>query len=292
MPNASGSPDRRALRRAHLEAELHASRRASTRRRLAVGLAVALAAVLVPTAGVAAYLLSRADPPGGGTWTWASGVPGRPAGAETANRIAHFSAMGRNPVDERTVREVVRLRTDRGVHRLLAARARDGRVCFASVAERVWGAFTSCFPLREPFPRGHPLFLPTLTTLERQSDPVIAHFRSEGGPEPRTVGWATILGVARSDVTRLVGTLADGSEVELPLNQWRAFAYSSAPPRFPTQLVAYGERRRLLGSDEYVIQHVPLGRTALPRPAPLCGGVAGPCDPELERLSRRARSRE
>jgi hypothetical protein len=50
----------------------------------------------------------------------------------------------------------------------------------------------------------------------------------------------SLLGVARSDVDRVEATLADGSQEDLPLNEWRAFSYtSSTPERSAAVVTAY-----------------------------------------------------
>jgi hypothetical protein len=53
-------------------------------------------------------------------------------------------------------------------------------------------------------------------------------------------GVQAVVGVARADVDRITASLADGSNVELPLNQWRGFSYtSSAPAQAAVAIRAY-----------------------------------------------------
>lgn len=101
------------------------------------------------------------------------------------------------------------------------------------------------------------------------ADRAIVSFETAGGPRPDRVGWASVIGVVRSDVGRLVAELADGSRRELPINRWRAFGYRAAPDAAALALLAYDRDGALLE------------RVGLSRPAPLCGGELGPCDPEL-----------
>ena len=121
---------------------------------------------------------------------------------------------------------------------------------------------------------------------------VLIHLVSSGGRSTRTVNWATVLGVGRSDVTRVAVRLANGRERELQLNEWRGFGYvATRREDFPAELIAYGEQRRLFGSEEVVLEATMLERTTLGPFTPLCGGEAGPCDPELERLAKQAERR-
>jgi len=51
----------------------------------------------------------------------------------------------------------------------------------------------------------------------------------------------SFVGVVRSDVARVTLVTAKGLERELPLNQWRAFGFTTTSPRFfPAALRAYG----------------------------------------------------
>jgi hypothetical protein len=53
-------------------------------------------------------------------------------------------------------------------------------------------------------------------------------------------GAQAVVGVARADVDRITASLADGSSVELALNQWRGFSYTaSAPAQAAVEISAY-----------------------------------------------------
>jgi hypothetical protein len=100
-------------------------------------------------------------------------------------------------------------------------------------------------------------------------DRAIVRFEASGGPRPDRVGWASVVGLVRSDVSRLVAELADGSRSELHVNRWRRYGYRAGPEIAALALLAYDRDGALLE------------RAELSRPAPLCGGAYGPCDAEL-----------
>jgi hypothetical protein len=97
----------------------------------------------------------------------------------------------------------------------------------------------------------------------------IVRFEAGGGPRPDRVGWASVVGLVRSDVSRLVAELEDGSRRELPLSRWRGFGYRAGPKTAALALLAYDRDGALLE------------RTELHRTTPLCGGAYGPCDAGL-----------
>jgi hypothetical protein len=96
-----------------------------------------------------------------------------------------------------------------------------------------------------------------LGTVERLPEAASA-LRAFTTPDGRVVG------VARGDVSRVVAVLRDGRAVELPLNEWRAFAYDDGSPI--VSLSAYGADGRTLGS------------ISLP-PTAGCGSIALGCTP-------------
>ncbi|MFN2471368.1 MAG: hypothetical protein ABR583_10385 [Gaiellaceae bacterium] len=199
------------------------------------------------------------------TWTW-EGVPGR---ATPENGLVRLVAE-KSRIDPGSVRELVRADDPAG-SRLLAA-SRAGSVCLAAGGRGVLGEFRCLDELLAP-------------RLVAGREPALLHYESGGGDRPTRATWSTIVGVARSDVRRVVVRLADGSERELPLNAWRGFAYAGAgKERFPVALLAYTERRHLFGTDEVRLEEVLLERHNVPVRGPLCGGAAGPCNPELRRL--------
>jgi hypothetical protein len=72
-----------------------------------------------------------------------------------------------------------------------------------------------------------------------------------GGATASSTDWTALAGVVRSDVTRVVVVLADGSTRDLPLNAQRAFTYyadSKTSPEFA--LIAYGADGSKLETDD------------------------------------------
>ena len=72
-----------------------------------------------------------------------------------------------------------------------------------------------------------------------------------GGATAASTDWTALAGVVRSDVTRVVLVLADGSTRDLPLNAQRAFTYyadSKASPELA--LMAYGASGEKLETDD------------------------------------------
>jgi hypothetical protein len=96
----------------------------------------------------------------------------------------------------------------------------------------------------------------------------VRNYLSAEGEAPDAVDYVTIAGLARSDVDRITLTLADGSERELGLNEWRAYAYAaSAPGSMPTKLTAYRADGTIVQEDALAVE--PLCSTCLP------GGAIG-----------------
>lgn len=228
-------------------------------------LALAFGMVAMCAAVPSALALLRGDAPP--TWTWEEGVPGRPIKADDLVRgIAGLSAGSTSPVDIDTLREVVS--AGRGLRRytLVAARGLDGRVCLGARGQAVVQSFyclTASGPAAYPF-APNPALLPQVRY---------------GGARARSVDYATLVGVARADVTRVVVRLANGSARELPLNRWRGFGYAAeSREELPVTVIAYTVKRQLLGSDEIVLESVELERADV-SVSPLCGGAAGPCPP-------------
>jgi len=85
----------------------------------------------------------------------------------------------------------------------------------------------------------------------------ILRFVASGGVAPDVADWVGIVGVARSDVSRvtLVPAIAVGSEaeIELPLNAWRGFSYTAdAPQPFPKLLRSYGLDGKMIEEESTV----------------------------------------
>ena len=193
----------------------------------------------VPTPG------SRAE---AGTWTWGEdAVPGERVDADHATRSVASTTPA---VDVTTLREVISVPGVAGRHVLLAASDAAGTPCFSFQGD---GAFAKEFQC---------------LNAEMKRQPVL-HFAASGGSEPNVVRWSYLLGITRSDVQRVVLTLQDETQLDLPLNEWRAFSYAAASPAMLPKMVT------ALGQDGGVL--VKLNVTAYP----LCGGDGGPCPPDL-----------
>jgi hypothetical protein len=212
----------------------------SPRRPLRVVLAAAVAlgvAALLPAVfgGDVRGLFTReasAQPPVG-VWRWAGQLaPGRPVQADARVRLA-VQRLGVVPA---RVHRVSRL----GGATLLAAAGKSGRVCFAARTGTSFGGFT-CVSLLSP--------------------EAMVLFSLAGG--------TVVLGVARTDVERVVATRADGSERELAPNSSRAFA-GAAPGGF-----AYVSGYR---GDGTLVARLSVGASLRSR---LCGTAPAACTPAL-----------
>ena len=219
------------------------------RSRLAQLPAVAAAAVAATAfAALPAWLVLRDGPPGGaspvveagaGTWGSSELVPGRPVAADRVLGVA----MRESGVLPARLGQVLAQGT--GEERIaLVAAADAGRVCYAVKVERSVGDFLC--------PR-------------RLDSEVLIQFSVAGAASSRGL---RLLGVARSDVTRIVLELSDGTRHALRVNRWHAFAYS-APSRSRSVrlLSAYGAGNTLLA-------RIAFRGSSWVR---LCGATADPC---------------
>lgn len=100
---------------------------------------------------------------------------------------------------------------------------------------------------------------------------------SGGGRRGSVVDYVTVLGVVRADVGVVELDLRDGEKIELPLNQWRAFRYSTIDPqRFPKTLTIYRSWTSLFSHHKELLDAMPLASEDV-SPSPLCGGSYAPC---------------
>ena len=301
---APGEPSREAHERAlgalfaalplrHRATGGQALERARSLRRRRALIALAAFVVLATLAVPPALALLRSDSTG--TWTWEEGVPGRKIEVPKLLReVVSLTHASQPAVDPDSVRELAVAGEGRRRASILAAAGTDGTIC---LAHRGGGAAGSGFAgqfscvdeeygflpsWRSLWPAPRPLDGTPAPVAEKRA---VIHFVSGGGPNPRTVGYTTLVGVARSDVTRVVLRRQDGSEQELELNQWRGFGYSATEEAaFPAALLAFREKKRWIGSEEVLAEQVLLQAERLLRVGSLCGGYAGPCPPELERF--------
>jgi hypothetical protein len=239
-----------------------------------------IAAATIGVAGAASLVATAAlhqSEPGQTTvasFSWPERLPGEPFAGDS-----RFTRFYRG-IDSDRLRMVVTAGVGEQRAGVLAAPgAADDRVYIAHVGlagERiaVSGEFHPVNPVFE-VRGGRPDTLLGWNGLLRSlpRDYALVAFNSGGGPRPDLVGWSTVVGLARDDVERVVVRHAGGEESELRLNEWRGFGYSTTrADRFPVAVKAFGDGGRLLQEITYA------------RPAPLCGGSAGPCDDELQAI--------
>ena len=196
------------------------------------------AAVVAITSALAVASLTPASH--AGSWSWAANVPGRLlVPHQVTSTVARLGG-----IDPASLREVVAVTTTRGERFTIVAGSNGaGEACF-SFGTR---GFAKSFDCLAELPPGL----------------AVRKYLSAGGATPDVVDYVIVAGFARSDVARVVLTLADGSERQLNLNQWRAFAYTaSARTEMPTKLTAYGSDGSAVQEDDIAVD-------------PLCG--ASPC---------------
>jgi hypothetical protein len=264
LPPATGRSWGDVLRRAR-----HARRR--RKRALAFLLAVvaATAALLVaaPAFGFHPVAEVFGDEPAP-TWTWPEGVPGTPIKPPKLIVDVNQQANGRfgDPVDLRTVREIVSVGRGYGQSEFLAARGLDGDLCLTKLSghEGAGGPF-SCL---------HDLPKPGAVPVDQQA---VMIGMSAGGHRGSAVDYASLIGVVRADVGRVELDLVGGQTIELPLNRWRGFGYYATDPRrFPKTLRVYRTWSSFFRRHEKLVGEMPLQQVGGLAPTPLCGGRYGP----------------
>jgi hypothetical protein len=203
------------------------------------------------------------------TWTWPEGVPGDPIKPSkfvvSLNATAHGRFVAR--VDLRTLRQVFAIGEGYGQSSILAARGLDGDVCLAKLTGHAGSPFECLQDPRRP------------SRLKFDQQAVLIGM-SMGGHRGSVVDYASLIGVARADVGRVVLELVDGTTIDLPLNQWRGFGYYVTDPgRFPKTLRAYRTWSSFFRDHEKLVGELPLQEVKGLTPTPLCGGKYGPCPP-------------
>lgn len=179
--------------------------------------------------GLAFGSAGRVHAPGPSTrWHWPGGVPGRRITVDrTLRRAARRSEVGPDSIREAVV-------TSSG-HRLLFGLRQDGRLCTAEANWRIVTTFDCLSDWTDRF--------------------AMVFYVLTGGPDRGTVGSASIVGVVRPDVRRVVVLTAEGTPVRLTLNRWRAFGYStSVRRRLPTFVMAYDGAGRLLQREDVKVR--------------------------------------
>ena len=162
---------------------------------------------------------TRAGAPG-----WDGPIPGVPVAQRELPARAQAgvrAAVAISPeVDSRSVRRVTRAGPFGRAVTLLAAAGSGGRPCFSFVAENGGTREFACIG---------------------EGASALVRFLSFGGTSLGSVDWVTMIGIARSDVRRVGMVTVDGSEIELRLDRWGAFGYTTGSRAgFPAVLRAYG----------------------------------------------------
>jgi hypothetical protein len=203
-------------------------------------LVLALAAVAV--AGTIASLAFRGPSAFAYRSLWPADVPGKPS---PLPRLAR-DAASRTGVDPSSLRVVTSIGNAGMSYSLVAGADAGRRPCFSVVG----GSATLGFEC--------------LGRSSTRDGSALVYYTIASGGTFRTVDHAVIVGIARADVARVAVT-GSGVLRELPLNEWRGFAYTATEPdTLPVSLLAYGASGKIV---ERVDVH----------PTPLCGGAAGDC---------------
>jgi hypothetical protein len=257
----------------------HGPRRALRALVLAAALGLLAAALLVaaPALGfrqVVDVFGSEPSP----TWTWPEGVPGEPIQVPEMVRSVNEQLHGkmlRDRVDLSTLREIVSSGTAEFDQAFLAARGLNGDVCLAKLGRTASRASTV-----SPFECLHDPPKPGVPSSDEQA---VFLGVSAGGHRGSVVDYSTIVGVARADVGRVELELVNGETIELPLNRWRGFGYSTTDPkRFPKTLSVYRTWSSFFRSHQKLVGELPLQQVKGLEPTPLCGGDYGPCPPGVK----------
>jgi hypothetical protein len=191
-------------------------------RKLTAIVAIALAV----TAGIA-FGRSATTTPAAGAWAWSNGVPGAPITPSTVMS----GAAERSGVSTASLHTVKSAGVGNRQASILAGSGSNGDVCIAHAGYGYSGAFR-CLGGSGP------------------TSPLL-DFLTVGGSEPDVVSFATLVGLVRSDVSRLVVTLANGRQVELKLNVWRGFGYAAnSADTLPQSIDAYGNDGNLIAHEE------------------------------------------
>jgi hypothetical protein len=187
------------------------------RRRSKLMIAI-VACVLGATAASAYAVVSRssspASPAPSAKWHWAS-VPGQSITPTPA--MADFAAQ--SGVTTSSIRQVVSSATGLS---LVAGTDATGRVCTAQAGGAV--ASASNFHCLNPWTDRFAMIL----------------YSTEGGAKPGIADHASVVGLTRPDVAQVAVTTAQGTVVNLALNQWGGFSYdATTTATIPASIAAF-----------------------------------------------------
>jgi hypothetical protein len=162
-----------------------------------------------------------------GSWSWEAGLPGAPLGSTGALSQRSQAAIGAaldvsEGVQDGSVRQVVTVNGASDGLTLLSGVGANGEPCFTMLTDLGGTREFSC-----------------LGNFAAQG--AIVRFVGSAGPTVDVIDRVSFVGVVRSDVARVALMTAKGVEQELPLNQWRAFGFTTtSPDSFPVALRVYG----------------------------------------------------
>jgi hypothetical protein len=152
-----------------------------------------------------------------GSWQWERALTGSPVAANGLTRRLLDISPGRGWT---SLREVAAAGSMSDRVSLLAVRSHSGDVCLG-VGTVEFARKFSC-----------------VSTNSAVRDEPLLHFMSGGGARLGVVDRVSVVGIARSDVARVVVTTASGQH-ELHVNNACGFAYDSAAEGLPSSISAY-----------------------------------------------------
>jgi hypothetical protein len=162
---------------------------------------------------------------------WSLGESGS-LGKATATDIATVSAARYSGVSVDTVRQVVETSSAERTLELLSGQNAAHDTCFAARVSAGSNVLSSQqFQCLE----------------DRAVEKPVIYALTGGGSKPDVVTRIELAGVARDDVARVELTLATGTQLDLPLNQWRGFGYSADEgDALPRALKAYDSADKVI----------------------------------------------
>lgn len=155
---------------------------------------------------------------GVGSWQWERALSGSRVAATSLTRRMLDESLDRGGWT--SLHEVAAAGSMSDRVSLLAVRSRSGDVCLGVSAFAFVGEF-HC------------------VSNSAVRDEALMHFASGGGAQLGFVDRISVVGIARSDVARVVVTTPSGQH-DLQLNSARGFAYHSAAHGLPSSISAYG----------------------------------------------------
>jgi hypothetical protein len=181
-------------------------------------LLAALAGVVALGLFALAYTTTGESRPGDSAWHWERALSAKPVSPNGLTRRSVDMSLGRGWT---SLHEVAGVGLTKDRVSLLAVRSQTGDVCL--------GVSTVAFVKR----------FSCVSTTSGVDDEPLLHFTSGGGARLGVVDRISVVGIARSDVARVVVTTASGPH-DLSVNSAGGFAYDSAAKGLPSTISAYG----------------------------------------------------